>query len=43
MLAIQGRDKATPIPFGPYIAAAGFIALLWGEPLTNMYLRYLGN
>jgi leader peptidase (prepilin peptidase)/N-methyltransferase len=43
MLAIQGRDKATPIPFGPYIAAAGFIALLWGEPLTNAYLSYLGG
>ena len=42
MLAIQGRDKATPIPFGPYIAAAGFIALLWGEQLTNAYLNYLG-
>tara|TARA_R110002126_G_scaffold98045_27_gene228164 strand:- start:1043 stop:1951 length:909 start_codon:yes stop_codon:yes gene_type:complete len=42
MLAIQGRDKATPIPFGPYIAAAGFIALLWGEQLTNAYLGYLG-
>ncbi|SNY60600.1 type 4 prepilin peptidase 1 Aspartic peptidase. MEROPS family A24A [Arsukibacterium tuosuense] len=42
MLAIQGRDKATPIPFGPYIAAAGFIALLWGEQLTNAYLSYLG-
>ena len=43
MLAIQGRDKATPIPFGPYIAAAGFIALLWGEQLTNAYLSYLGG
>lgn len=43
MLAIQGRDKATPIPFGPYIAAAGFIALLWGEQLTNAYLNYLGH
>ncbi|KKO45063.1 methyltransferase [Arsukibacterium ikkense] len=43
MLAIQGRDKATPIPFGPYIAAAGFIALLWGEQLTNAYLGYLAN
>lgn len=42
MLAIQGKDKATPIPFGPYIAAAGWIALLWGEQLTNAYLAYLG-
>ncbi|GGW55377.1 prepilin peptidase [Alishewanella tabrizica] len=42
MLAIQGKDKATPIPFGPYIAAAGWIAMLWGEHLTGAYLRYLG-
>lgn len=42
LLSIQGKDKATPIPFGPYIAAAGWIALLWGEQLTNAYLRYLG-
>lgn len=42
LLAIQGKDKATPIPFGPYIAAAGWIAVLWGEQLTNAYLGYLG-
>lgn len=41
-LSVQGKDKATPIPFGPYIAAAGWIAMLWGEQLTNAYLRYLG-
>ncbi|CAM5193550.1 prepilin peptidase [Alishewanella longhuensis] len=42
LLAIQGKDKATPIPFGPYIAAAGWIAMLWGEQLTGAYLSYLG-
>lgn len=42
LLSIQGKDKATPIPFGPYIAAAGWIALLWGEQLTGAYLNYLG-
>ena len=42
LLSIQGKDKATPIPFGPYIAAAGWIAMLWGEQMTNAYLRYLG-
>ncbi|GAB2907648.1 prepilin peptidase [Rheinheimera gaetbuli] len=42
LLTVQGKDKATPIPFGPYIAAAGWIALLWGEQLTDAYLRYLG-
>ncbi|MDD4865393.1 MAG: A24 family peptidase [Alishewanella agri] len=42
LLSIQGKDKATPIPFGPYIAAAGWIAILWGEYLTGAYLSYLG-
>ena len=37
----QGRDKSMPIPFGPYIAAAGYIAMLYGEPLTQWYLRIL--
>lgn len=42
LITVQGKSKATPIPFGPYIAAAGWIAMLWGEQLTNSYLRYLG-
>ena len=33
----HGRD--TPIPFGPYLAAAGIIALFWGKPLTRAYLQ----
>lgn len=42
LLALQGKTKATPIPFGPYIAAAGWVAMLWGEHITGAYLRYLG-
>ena len=38
LLTIQGRDKATPIPFGPYIAIAGWIAMLWGEQLQASYM-----
>ncbi|MDP4536473.1 A24 family peptidase [Alkalimonas collagenimarina] len=41
MILLQGRDKSSPIPFGPYIAAAGFIAMLYGEQLTQWYLRVL--
>ncbi len=33
----HGRDM--PIPFGPYLAAAGCIALFWGKPLTQTYLQ----
>ena len=38
LLARHGRD--IPIPFGPYLAAAGLIALLYGKPLTQMYLGF---
>lgn len=36
VLRRQGRD--VPIPFGPYLAAAGLIALLWGNTITEQYL-----
>jgi Type II secretory pathway, prepilin signal peptidase PulO and related peptidases len=38
---LLGRDKAKPLPFGPYLAVAGFIAFIWGEPLLNQYLQML--
>jgi leader peptidase (prepilin peptidase)/N-methyltransferase len=41
-LILFGRDKAKPIPFGPYLAIAGWIALVWGEQLTLAYLRWVG-
>ncbi|WP_426416278.1 prepilin peptidase [Aestuariirhabdus sp. LZHN29] len=41
MIVAQGRDRATPIPFGPYLAIAGFIALLYGDAITNSYLQIL--
>ncbi|RVT45739.1 prepilin peptidase [Rheinheimera sediminis] len=42
MLLMQGKGKATPIPFGPYIAAAGWIAMLWGREITAWYLSTMG-
>ena len=38
MIAIRGHDKNIPIPFGPYIAAAGLIALYFGHDLNAWYL-----
>jgi leader peptidase (prepilin peptidase)/N-methyltransferase len=38
VLVKRGRD--IPIPFGPYLAAAGLIALLYGKPLAQMYLGF---
>ena len=31
-----------PIPFGPFLAAAGWLALLWGHPLVSAYLSISG-
>ena len=38
MVIVLGRDKNIPIPFGPYLAAAGFIAFLWGDKILTAYL-----
>ena len=42
MIAIRGRDRAQPIPFGPYLAIAGWVALLWGDQISRAYLRWSG-
>ncbi|ABI57423.1 prepilin peptidase [Alkalilimnicola ehrlichii MLHE-1] len=42
LIALKGRGREVPIPFGPYIAAAGFITLLWGEALVHWYFRASG-
>lgn len=41
-LAVKGRDRATPIPFGPYLAIAGWIVFMWGEQLIGLYRGYAG-
>jgi len=42
LLVLKNKGKSVPIPFGPYLAAAGFIAAIWGEQLTQAYLNYSG-
>lgn len=42
MILLRGRDRNIPIPFGPYLAAAGWIALLWGSDLLGAYLSFSG-
>ncbi|MDQ3260931.1 MAG: A24 family peptidase, partial [Pseudomonadota bacterium] len=37
VLARMGRN--IPLPFGPYLAMAGLIALLWGRPIMDSYLQ----
>ncbi|MDD4978989.1 MAG: A24 family peptidase [Gallionella sp.] len=40
MLALR-RGRNVPIPFGPYLAGGGLIALFWGDALTSAYLRLM--
>jgi leader peptidase (prepilin peptidase)/N-methyltransferase len=42
MILFLGRDKSIPIPFGPYLAAAGFITLIWGNTITQAYFTMIG-
>lgn len=42
MVLALGRDRNVPIPFGPFLAAAGWLAMLWGDRLIAVYLRAAG-
>ncbi len=37
LILFQGRDRNTQIPYGPYLAIAGWIALLWGNEIIALY------
>ena len=39
MAVAAGRDKNIPMSFGPYLAIAGFIALIWGEHINIWYIN----
>jgi leader peptidase (prepilin peptidase) / N-methyltransferase len=42
LIVMRGRDRAAPMPFGPYLAAAGWLAMMYGDSLMNAYLRLSG-
>ena len=39
MIVLRGRDKAVPLPYGPWLAGAGAVALFFGPAINAMYLR----
>ncbi len=41
LIAARKQGRNTPIPFGPYLAGGGLIALFWGPTLTRQYLQLL--
>jgi leader peptidase (prepilin peptidase)/N-methyltransferase len=42
MIVMRGRDRSAPMPFGPYLAAAGWLAMMYGDSLVSGYLRLSG-
>jgi leader peptidase (prepilin peptidase)/N-methyltransferase len=38
LIVAKRHERSVPIPFGPYLAAAGWIAMLWGPDIINWYL-----
>ncbi len=41
LIVFKQHEKQNPIPFGPYLAVAGWIALLWGQDITQYYLQLI--
>ncbi|MGD2112005.1 MAG: A24 family peptidase [Gammaproteobacteria bacterium] len=39
LILFKGRDHSQPMPFGPFLAAAGWLTLLWGQDIIGLYLR----
>jgi len=42
MMVVFKHQRSQPIPFGPYLAIAGWISLMWGEQIVSMYTGYMG-
>ena len=42
MILLRGRDRTAPMPFGPYLAAAGWLAMMYGDRIVDGYLRVSG-
>jgi leader peptidase (prepilin peptidase)/N-methyltransferase len=42
LILLRGHDRQIPIPFGPYLAAAGWIGLMWGDAINRAYLQWTG-
>lgn len=39
-LIIKGKDKGSQIPFGPYLAIAGWLTIIFGEDIANLYWQW---
>jgi len=39
MIVFKKHNRSTPIPFGPYLAIAGWIAFMWGNDINQLWLN----
>ena len=42
LILTRRHERGNPMPFGPFLAAAGWIALVWGEQINQLYLKAIG-
>ena len=42
LIFFKNHDHSHPIPFGPYLAIAGWLALIWGDKINQFYLTAAG-
>jgi len=42
LIVLRKHQHEKPIPFGPYLAIAGWISLIWGNSIADWYLGMLG-
>ena len=42
LILLRRHQRSEPLPFGPYLAGAGWLALLWGEKWNTLYLNLTG-
>lgn len=38
LMVFRKHERSVPIPFGPYLAAAGWVTMMWGDSIRNAYL-----
>ena len=38
VIVVMGRDRSIPMPFGPFLAGAGFLMLIWGPQINSFYV-----
>ena len=43
LILLGGRDRSVPLPYGPFLAAAGFITLIWGPQIEAFYFSLIAG